>query len=203
MENNSNVYFILDEISEAIKIGKADDVDSRLSSLQTGNPNPLLVLHYIKCRTPQHAFLLEQQIHDMFGHLHRRGEWFTYNKELFKNFFINEMCIEPKQKRDPLIRQSLFGEEIIFDVKKHPRCFFYEHHVAQIKESYENAQNLTLPFRTMKYPTDGKSMLLPHSREKDRVFICAKKHQENLKYNKYLSKWERNSKVISVEKFIL
>ena len=200
MNKESCVYFILDEKSEAIKIGKADDIGDRLPSLQTGNPNQLIVLNTIKCESVKHAFNLEQKFHNFFGHLHIRGEWFSYDKDIFKNFFFNQSDFQPKEKRNPLIIQSLFGEETIFDIKKHPRCRFYENHVAQIKESYENATKLTLPYRTMKYPTHGKSMLLPHSLEKDRVFISTRKHQENLEYNKFLTK--NNSIQNSVEQFV-
>ena len=46
----SYVYFILDEKSKAIKIGKANNIEQRLSDLQTGNPNILNVIYQIECR---------------------------------------------------------------------------------------------------------------------------------------------------------
>ena len=66
-----------------------------------------------------------------------------------------------------------------------PRCYFYPELVAQIKESYEKSLSLKLPFRTMKWPTNGKQMLLPFSKEIDKVFISAKKHNENLIQKKF------------------
>jgi antirestriction protein len=181
----SYVYFILDETSNAIKIGKANDIDERISGLQTGNPNELIVLHYIKCKSVEDAFNLEKECHNQFNHIHTRGEWFRYDKELFQNFFIEETHFKIKSKRGPLINNTLFGKEIVFDVDTHPRCYFYREHVAQIYHSYEKASRLTIPFRTMKYPTYGKSLLLPYSNIKDRIFISTKKHEQNMELNRF------------------
>ena len=38
------VYFILDSESNAVKIGKANNIHVRLSDLQTGNPNTLRLM---------------------------------------------------------------------------------------------------------------------------------------------------------------
>ena len=187
----SYVYFILDETSNAIKIGKANDIHERLSGLQTGNPNELIVLHYIKCKSVEDAFNLERDYHNKFNHIHTRGEWFQYDKELFQNFFIEETDFKTKSKREPLINNTLFGKEIVFDVSTHPRCYFYRGYVAQIYDSYENAVALAVPFRTMKYPTYGKSLLLPYSNRKDRVFISTKKHEENMELNRFKKSKER------------
>ena len=187
MNTKSYVYFILDPIKGAIKIGKANDIDVRLSDLQVGNPTELIVLHYIECKGSDHAFFLENHYHETFDKLHIRGEWFRYEKELFSKFFIGESNFEPKPKRNALTSSTLWGEEILFDIKKHPRCYFYQQYVAQIKESYEKSIGLTLPFRTMKYPTYGKKMLEPFSQETDRVFISTKKHEQNLELKRFES----------------
>ena len=182
----SYVYFILDNTSGAIKIGKADDVDERLSALQTGNPNDLVVLHYIKCESVENAFNLEKYCHDKFSHAHMRGEWFKYDKKLFQNFFTEETIFKIKSKRESLTVKNLFGQEtVIFDIATHPRCHFYDWHVAQIYDSYEKAERLTIPFRTMEYPTYGKSLILPYSNEVNRVFISTKKHEQNMEYKRF------------------
>jgi hypothetical protein len=186
----SYVYFILDNTSGAIKIGKANDIDERISGLQTGNPNELIVLHYVKCESVEGAFNLEKYCHDKFNHLHVRGEWFKYDKEIFQSFFIEETTFKTKPKRKPLVRNTLWGEEIVFDVDTHPRCYFYDWHVAQIYDSYEKASRLTIPFRTMKWPTYGKCLLLPFSDKKNRVFISNKKHEQNREYNKFKKETE-------------
>jgi hypothetical protein len=74
------------------------------------------------------------------------------------------------------------------DINLHPHCYFYPEYPAQIKESYENSLKLTMPYRTMRWPTDGKQMLLPYSKETNRVFICNKKHNENLKQKRFETK---------------
>jgi len=182
----SYVYLILDKKSEAVKIGKANNVDERLSSLQTGNPNELIILHQIKCNSEDLAFILEKDYHNKFSHLNLHGEWFKYDKETFQNFFIEEINFKMKQKRKPLINQTLFGEEmVLFDIDKHPRCYFYPQHVAQIYDSYEKAEKLTVPFRTMEYPTHGKSLLLPYSNKINRVFISTKKHEEIMELKRF------------------
>lgn len=181
----SYVYFVLDINSNAIKIGKAKDVYDRISTLQIGNPNPLTLLHHIECISEQYSFFLERKFHELFQELHLNGEWFKYEKERFKELILDEINIEPKQKREPLTRSTLFGEETIFDVTKHPRCFFYTHLVAQIKDSYEKSLKLTVPYRTEDYPTDGKKMLLPFSHEVDKVFISNKRHEQNLKKQRF------------------
>ena len=197
----SYVYFILDVVSGAIKIGKANDIHARISNMQTGNPNELVVLHYIECKSVDLAFILEKKYHDKFKHLHMRGEWFKYDKETFQNFFIEEIDFKMKQKRKPLINQTLFGEEmVLFDIDKHPRCYFYPQHVAQIYDSYEKAERLTVPFRTIEYPTHGKSLLLPYSNKINRVFISTKKHEEIMELKRFQkSKEEQNQS--SLESF--
>jgi hypothetical protein len=194
----SYVYLILDKKSEAVKIGKANNVDERFSSLQTGNPNELIILHQIKCDSEDLAFILEKDYHNKFSHLSLRGEWFKYDKEAFQNFFIEEINFKMKQKRKPLINQTLFGEEmVLFDINKHPRCYFYPQHVAQIYDSYEEAERLTVPFRAMEYPTHGKSLLLPYSNKINRVFISAKKHEENMELKRFKKLQEKTSSLES------
>ena len=185
MNIESNVYFILDEKSNALKIGYAADVDSRFSSIQTGNPNPLVILHTIKCRSERHAANLEKELHIRFGQYRLRGEWFTFDVELFKEFFREDFNFQPKQKREALVNSTLWGDESIFDPRTHPHCFFYENYVAQIKHSYEKSLRFSVPFRTMEYPTYGKQMLLPYSQETNKVFISTRKHNENLELNRF------------------
>jgi hypothetical protein len=181
----SYVYFILDKISNAVKIGKANDVLDRLSTLQTGNPNKLILLGYIECISEKYSFLIEKQYHQKFKDLHLNGEWFRYDEKIFQNLLLNESNIKTKSKRQPLTINTLWGEEVVRDVVTHPRCYFYSELVAQIKENYEKSLNLKLPFRTMRYPTNGKKMLLPYSTEVNRVFISARKHNENRKQKEF------------------
>lgn len=79
------VYFILDEVSDAIKIGFAKDVNKRLSGLQTSNPNELKVISYYKGSKKD-----EYRLHYDCKDYNIRGEWFKNNsvvRDIFENHF--------------------------------------------------------------------------------------------------------------------
>lgn len=54
-----------------MKIGTAKNVDKRMGSLQTGNPEELTLLH-----TLIGGRKLERQLHRQFSAHHVKGEWF-------------------------------------------------------------------------------------------------------------------------------
>lgn len=74
---NGRVYFLHDDRSEAVKIGWASDVSKRRKLLQTGNPNPLVILGSIPGGRG-----IEAQIHDHFRPVHLRAEWFRATDEV-------------------------------------------------------------------------------------------------------------------------
>ena len=58
---------------DKLKIGITNDIESRLSSLQTGNPEQI-VLEYIEERlNPRKA---EKWLHTQFAYCRIKGEWF-------------------------------------------------------------------------------------------------------------------------------
>ena len=183
-DKNMQVYFILDPVSKAVKIGKANNVYSRIPELQTGNPNPLQLIHYIDCESEEQSFLLERKLHNKYEDLRLVGEWFTYDEKVFQELFKEQLDFQRKSRRNPLLCKTVFGYDVL-DVKDFPCCFFYPHLTAQIMTNYENALNLSNPFRTMEYPTEGKQMILPYSDKTDRVFISDRKHKENIKLKNY------------------
>jgi len=73
------VYFIQEGKGSYgyIKIGKSNNVDKRLDSLQTGNPRKLTLMASIKCKTPNDALRLEKKLHIKFKKENIRGEWFS------------------------------------------------------------------------------------------------------------------------------
>lgn len=72
-----NVYFIqAGDKSGAIKIGVADNVDRRLSELQTANHAELTVISIMPCESKQRAYTLEKRLHSAFSKENIRGEWF-------------------------------------------------------------------------------------------------------------------------------
>jgi len=185
----SYVYFVLDRISNSIKIGKANDIEIRMSDLQVGNPNPLELIHYIKCSSSKHSILLEGQLHSKYEKLHLRGEWFRYDEEVFQELITEGTDIKIREKRAPLVISTLWGEEELFGPKNSPKCYFYGHLTAQILSNYEDAKTKKIPFRVMDYPTHGKPLLMPYSNKLNKVFISTKKHQENIEMNQFNKKF--------------
>lgn len=176
-----------DEYSQAFKIGKAKNPILRMAELQVGNPNPLKLVGTIKCASEKQSFLLESLIQSKFKDIHKRGEWYKNDSELLNYFDCSTNEIFPKYlKRDGLKINTLFGEEYKFESDDRPRCFFYPNLFAEISQSYEKSLKSNQPFRTMRYPTKGKQLLLPYSNETNRVFISGKKHEENLELQKFL-----------------
>jgi hypothetical protein len=134
-----------------------------------------------------------------------RGEWFEYKKEEFELFFNENVNFETKEKRAPITTSTLFGEET-WGIKEFPSCYFYPELTAQILGSYEDVQNWKTQFRTMEWDTNGKQMLLSHSKEVNRVFISDRKHKQNLLQKRFESMKESNRLLeieeSSLEKFL-
>ncbi len=63
------VYFILSQESNAVKIGRAKNVEKRLKSLQTAHPYPLKLLKTFKVKGGKAAQELEKTLHQKFDHL--------------------------------------------------------------------------------------------------------------------------------------
>lgn len=62
------------------KIGISKDVNRRLKSLQTGNPEILNIHHTIQIE-PSRVRLLERMIHKEFSYMRLKGEWFDMTPE--------------------------------------------------------------------------------------------------------------------------
>lgn len=69
---------------DMIKIGVTNDITSRLSTLQTGNPIEIK-LEYIEQR--KEAYKVEAYLHQMFSPYHIKGEW-------FKGITVNDVRIK-------------------------------------------------------------------------------------------------------------
>jgi hypothetical protein len=186
MTKKSFVYLIHDETSNAVKIGRSNSVHQRLKELQISNPNKLVVLCVIPCISESHSKEVEIDLHHEYSKYHKRGEWFHYDEDVFKQLVQSGIDFTPRKTREPLIitRNTLFGEEELFNSEKAPQCYFYPKLQAQILDKFENVANRKLAWRTMYWPTKGKQMLKPFSEEYDKVFISIRKHRENLLENK-------------------
>ena len=76
------IYFIFNEHSNAIKIGRAKNVTRRLRSLQTSSPAPLLLLKTIQVEGAKAARATEKSLHQQFSDLRLSGEWFRADAAL-------------------------------------------------------------------------------------------------------------------------
>lgn len=80
------VYAIEDE-SARIKLGMADDVDTRLKELQTGNAERLTVKYRLQVNNMKRA---EDALHNLFAayRLRADGEWFSgFDLQLLAKIF--------------------------------------------------------------------------------------------------------------------
>lgn len=93
------VYFIQDSHSGAIKIGKANRPEKRLKALQTGAPYPLSLLGVITADEST-----ESTLHERFGHLLIRGEWFRPEPELLA--FVNRWAADPDSEGHQLLSKE-------------------------------------------------------------------------------------------------
>jgi hypothetical protein len=84
------MYFILDPLSNKIKIGIAGNVAGRFSSIQTGCPQKLVLLG---TRFENKACeRLEAALHEKFQSTHFRGEWYHSSQELLE--FITDSSVK-------------------------------------------------------------------------------------------------------------
>ncbi len=79
-----NVYFIRSGKKGPIKIGVANNVSSRLSELQIGNPFELSIVAIIPFSSRKKAESFEKKIHKRFVDQRIRGEWFAGNININK-----------------------------------------------------------------------------------------------------------------------
>lgn len=70
------VYFILNEDSNAIKIGRAKNLEKRMKSLQTSSPAKLKLIKTIQVEGSKKAQELERSLHQQFREIRLTGEWF-------------------------------------------------------------------------------------------------------------------------------
>jgi len=70
------IYFILNEDSNAIKIGRAKDLTKRMNTLQTSSPAKLKLIKSLQVEGSKEAHELEQSLHKRFDEIRLAGEWF-------------------------------------------------------------------------------------------------------------------------------
>lgn len=70
------VYFINKIAASDYKIGITNNLNRRLRQIQTGNPHPLQITHYIESETRGQAIKIEREIHHLLAVTKMVGEWF-------------------------------------------------------------------------------------------------------------------------------
>jgi hypothetical protein len=80
---NTRFLYVIGDGGPAVKIGVADRLAVRLSTLQVGNPNELAIL-YDRRVLYRLAASTELKVHQKLKTAHRRGEWFEVSVETAK-----------------------------------------------------------------------------------------------------------------------
>lgn len=78
------IYFILNEDSNAIKIGRAKDLAKRMNVLQTSSPAKLRLIKSVQVAGGKEAHELEQSLHKKFNEIRLAGEWFKAEASLLE-----------------------------------------------------------------------------------------------------------------------
>ncbi len=76
MTEKGFLYFIQQSNDGPIKIGITENIESRLSQLQTSNPYPLVVIHTITLEISK-LRKFENFFHTLFKDHHISGEWYN------------------------------------------------------------------------------------------------------------------------------
>lgn len=58
------------------KIGFTNNLQKRLSAIQTGNPENIVIHHFVEFDTEKEMREAEKRVHKVLGHLRKKGEWF-------------------------------------------------------------------------------------------------------------------------------
>lgn len=90
-EKLEEVYCVNQQGTDYYKIGRSYSVSSRVTTLQAGNPYPLVVVYTIPSRN---AAKLESSLHKRFKNQRLEGEWFLLSKDdlnIIKSEYKEEM----------------------------------------------------------------------------------------------------------------
>jgi hypothetical protein len=82
IKDNDSGYVYVVKSGNYFKIGKTKSPKSRISSLQTGNPENIEPIYVIKCNNMS---ALETDLHRRFYNKRIRGEWYALNSEDLKH----------------------------------------------------------------------------------------------------------------------
>lgn len=79
------IYFVHAPLGGRIKIGVAVDPERRFSHLQTGSPETLTLMGWVRYdATPAEVLSVERELHDCWGAWRSHGEWFEAVPDLIQ-----------------------------------------------------------------------------------------------------------------------
>lgn len=102
----SYVYILQQGNGGAVKIGVADNVQSRIQSLQTGSAYRLNLIGTIACESRKKAYRLEGILHKKFSSFRLEGEWFA-RQVIFQLKSIKETITWEKEN---VVDNTLFNK---------------------------------------------------------------------------------------------
>jgi hypothetical protein len=119
MTEKGILYFIQQSNDGPIKIGITENLESRLSQLQTSNPYPLIVIHTIELEISK-LKKFENFFHSLFEHHRISGEW--YSPKPFVKKKIAEVIqngIESLKEFHWSYEDSIIGGGVWYEIADH------------------------------------------------------------------------------------
>jgi hypothetical protein len=101
------VYFARSGTDGAVKIGYARDPKRRLSLLQTGNPERLVMIRLIAGDLADEA-----EAHRHFADIRLSGEWFSFTEEML-TYGTETVGFDPAKRRGPAAQFHPIVQEIV------------------------------------------------------------------------------------------
>ena len=89
MEEPGYVYLIEAVGSGCFKIGRSQQFEARLQSLQTASPFPLRIRKHIQT---DNAAALEKYLHTRYAEYRRHGEWFEIPPDFLRWLLLEDFC---------------------------------------------------------------------------------------------------------------
>jgi len=97
------IYFVIDKVNKAVKIGYTKwGAEERISSLQSGNPNELILIGVMSGDVNK-----ETEIHQKFNHLRIRREWFYFTDEVASFLLENSVYTKLAKFQEELSVQDI------------------------------------------------------------------------------------------------
>ena len=102
MELNSAgyIYLLADKVNNTYKIGRTKNLEQRIRSIKTGNPNQIDLIAYAICNN---TVVSEKRIHNLYSYKRRRGkEWFDLSEQEVTDLkiLLAKITVDDKHERN-------------------------------------------------------------------------------------------------------